>query len=670
MKSKAFILLFILGLFLFLSPSLVEAACELGCVYTDIGAGWRCYWGTSNSIFGVERVGTFFPVTQYPACIDYPSDCSECALNSFPTGGFDGRTCTAHDQKFVFLGCEDCSKSGKWDYSDSQCVECLGEKENRILGNTSSVGDVCNDNFPAGDGQCESACGADDGCDEFSPGQQGNCSSSQRCDSNCQCVTVCECSTSSDCVPLAYCSGDYLKDDSCTDGCNCSGSYDCNESNRCDEGSGDDAKKYRDYYCSTIGNDHCDYNLICKENDCGAECDSDSDCPSGSTCQSDCTCSGVCDGDIDVYPEDDTEPCDYTIDIDNVDNCDGKTWRVERNGSYVSSGTVGSDTNWSKTLYDDDLDADSYKYTLEIDGDEKDYDSVTCLTGAECTGTLSVSITGNGTCDVAAEIYPSDCDNESYRIKENGTIKWSGTLSGDNTVTRSGTVGVGSDYDYDLEFSSDGVVWEWQDDDLNNVCPEAPCICGDWSNQSCGYSTCDSYYMGQTRICVPSGCDPGDGYNESRCICSESCCTDWIDDTCGPAGGCAETEMYQTRDCGTCPYLTSRCISDPICGGVVTIDSPVVITVGSPIVSEDPDHPGKYQAVLTGYLDSLGYDPGICTNCKCIIWFKWGTSGSYGNGNAPIEITVEDSYFYYTADNLDPSTTYYFEAFAKNGGSL
>jgi len=99
------------------------------------------------------------------------------------------------------------------------------------------------------------------------------------------------------------------------------------------------------------------------------------------------------------------------------------------------------------------------------------------------------------------------------------------------------------------------------------------------------------------------------------------------------------------------------------------------MTIANPTVSEDPSHPGKYQAILTGFLDSLGYDPGTCPNCKCIIWFEWGTSGtegdsgSYGNSNTPVEMTTEDDYFYYTADNLDPGTTFKFEAYAKNGGS-
>jgi len=98
------------------------------------------------------------------------------------------------------------------------------------------------------------------------------------------------------------------------------------------------------------------------------------------------------------------------------------------------------------------------------------------------------------------------------------------------------------------------------------------------------------------------------------------------------------------------------------------------MAIGEEKISEDPAHPGKYRAILDGLLNSLGYEPAECPNCKCIVWFEWGTSGtegvsgSYGNSNTPIEVSSA-GHFYYTADNLDPGTTFKFEAFAKNGGS-
>ena len=543
MKPKNLIILFIFGIFLFLLPSFAEGACPLWCdCYDPNNCAYRTWDGSLNAferlgiIGSVESLATAPYTKNCPSCED---SSGKCMGDKFSTGN-NGQSCTARDRKVTITGCKDCSKTGSWDYFESQCVECSGKIENRILGNTTSVGDSCNDSFPAGDGLCESACGAAAACDEVAVG--GSCGTGKTCDSTCQCVIV----------------------DQCPSG-------DC-----CDTTSHPYQYRLSTYVCRASAGD-CDI----KENCTG----SSADCPSNSYRPSTYVCrasAGVCD---------------------------------------IEEKCTGSST---------DCPSNSYRPSTYVCDDQYDTD-YGCPDGTACGY------------DVGVRYKTRKCPGDGTDC--------SGTISGWGSYTT-----------YDNCSSTETCTDN--DSTCNYTASCAPCECTGWTNQSCGYSgcSCDAYHMGQTRTCTPSGCDI-----ECQCICDESCCTAWTNDACG-AGGCAATEMHQTRGCGTCSYATSRCISDPSCGGVVSINPPVVITIANPTVSEDPSHPGKYRAILTGFLDSLGYVPGTCPNCKCIVWFKRGTSGSYGNSNTPVEMTTEDDYFYYTADNLDPGTTYYFEAFAKNGG--
>ena len=64
------------------------------------------------------------------------------------------------------------------------------------------------------------------------------------------------------------------------------------------------------------------------------------------------------------------------------------------------------------------------------------------------------------------------------------------------------------------------------------------------------------------------------------------------------------------------------------------------------------------QATLHGYLDD---DGGIACDCG----FEWGPTIALGNTTPTVSCVTGDS-FSYTLTGLDPTTTYYFRAFATN----
>ena len=184
MKLRNFTLIFILGLFIFLLPNFVEAACLISCMYCEDSGD--CQWGyTYNCVEKLGIIGSVGLGTDQicssgwkdPSC---PSgfSCSDsggkCKNQAFPTGS-NGQSCTARDKYLSWLTCYDCTSSGVWDASESKCIKCDGYKEkitDGVIGNTSQIfWDTCNDaNNADGDGQCESACGAEASCDEKAVG--------------------------------------------------------------------------------------------------------------------------------------------------------------------------------------------------------------------------------------------------------------------------------------------------------------------------------------------------------------------------------------------------------------------------------------------------------------------------------------------------------------------
>jgi len=83
----------------------------------------------------------------------------------------------------------------------------------------------------------------------------------------------------------------------------------------------------------------------------------------------------------------------------------------------------------------------------------------------------------------------------------------------------------------------------------------------------------------------------------------------------------------------------------------------------APIVYVDPAT-DIYQtsAILNGTLADMG-------NADfCLVWFEWGLTPVMGN-KTPEQTKASTGSFWADLSGLTANTTYYFEAFAKNGGS-
>lgn len=156
------------------------------------GVTGACYWYgedyNNQEIHGVGIIGltqsnsgNINPVKSY-----YTASGS-CKNEKFlSTGNFSGQSCAV----VTYACCEGSgdkkSTSGVWDESEEQCIECESTtKEQEIYGDTTDlyVGyQSCSEGICStfsssglsGNYDCESACGADPGCDEKSTGSWGN----------------------------------------------------------------------------------------------------------------------------------------------------------------------------------------------------------------------------------------------------------------------------------------------------------------------------------------------------------------------------------------------------------------------------------------------------------------------------------------------------------------
>ena len=155
---------------------------------------------------------------------------------------YDGLTCTLWWGKNLPTGSQRFDPPGtsaKWDASEKKCITCNGKVEDKIYADNNAIncnGGNCTD--ANGDGECESACGADSQCDEANYGKGVIAPSGATCD-DCKCVANCgeakpQCSDGIDNDGDGFCD---LPTSVCTDG-STPGDPQCTDANDNDESDG------------------------------------------------------------------------------------------------------------------------------------------------------------------------------------------------------------------------------------------------------------------------------------------------------------------------------------------------------------------------------------------------------------------------------------------------
>jgi len=298
-------------------------------------------------------------------------------------------------------------------------------------------------------------------------------------------------------------------------------------------------------------------------------------------------------------------------------------------------------------------------------------ETVTCTEA--CCGNLTLSVSGNVTCTVTPGLCSTCCNGKTWQIREginnpSGAIKCSGTIINDAfcPVCTGWTVNEGT-WGYTLYIDGAPVA--------NNsvTCPGAPNV-----PPTCDYLSA-SPATGTAPLNVSflaSGSDSDGTINQYEFDFGDGSplvysTTTGVTHTYNAIGAyCAKLRVKDNNgawsvNTGSCP------------GGVCTVQI-IVAELGSVIVppsviTNPATNIASTSATLNGNLLNLGYDPGICPNCKTIVWFEWGAtgtagvSGSYGTSTIPTIANTPSPFL--AVVSLTPGKTYYFEAFAKNGGS-
>jgi len=737
MKLRNFFLIFIFGLFIFLLPNIAEAACPLSCSPVIPPYYLNCSWmNDPPGTCGCERLGLVGSVDYVTQCDDYyccGTQCEDssgkCACNKF-LAGTNGQTCIAKDRCWSWT-CSDFSKSGVWDASESKCVTCSNYTENRNLGDTSNVYAGCgSEDGNAGDGQCESACGASSGCDERPADYCGE-SAGTKCNSNCQLVNTCGDGTCNCGETPASCPSD------------CCARANPTVSLTPSSQSGNPGQTLT-------------YTASIKNNDSSA-CGSSTfnltkSCPSGWTCTLNKTSVILSPGSTDPsvtlsvassptatagnYTVSATAtnsaatsyyatssatyqvviPCTranptvsispysqsgipgqtlyYTVYVTNNDSsgCDPSTFNLTvstcPSGGWtcslvstsltISPGGSQSSTTIRVTASAGALPGD---YTFKVKATNS---AATSYWGegsgiytiaVACTGTLNVSISGTGTCTVTTSLTATGCDGQGWQIKDDGNIKCSGTVSGSpySYTCSSWTVSAGS-YTYNLYIG--GLLKDSKSVTCAAACTRSnPTVSLTPSSQSgnpgqtltytatvtnndssaCGASTFNLTYS------CPSGwtCSLSSSSQTISPGSSASVTLSVTSPTTATAGG--YTVSVTATNSAATSYSGTGYATYTVTAPTVPINQPTVTTNPATSIATT-------SATLNGDLNNLGYDPAVCTNCKCITWFEWGPITAMGN-RTPAQTRTFTGSFSADITGLSPNTTYYFKAFAKNGGS-
>ncbi len=658
MKSKNFILLFIFGLFLFLLPSLVKAGCLITC--TDRAN--NCYWGHGSCIYyecyGTgERVGTIPSIAKREDIFEGQptSYCSrsngKCAVDVFPTGT-NGQVCVARDRCWTFLaGCfdTDYSMSGVWDASDddgSKCVTCNGKLEDRVVGYASkgkcADGDTnygvcahCGDqDGDVGNGFCESACGANAYLDEFTPSScsttqcgYGNTKRLDCADANCNpsdgaCESTCGAASACDGrYPLESCSGG-----TCNNNCQCISAgctiggtpYDdgeCNPSNKCQYC---DIPKSPTSWSNVPSGKVC-YNgsLVDVSDLSGRYCNYREDCSNGDCSASEwwtsCDGSGSC-----RIPSDQTDAY-----IEGVTASDGKV--LTSHCSEVSP-SQSYYCDYYENCSSGDCSADEYYRACNGSGSCRTNNTYAyhkdVYASAAHSLTSSCGTTGSTLC--GSSYLPSSGPGNNH-YGDGGSDSCQGMCDGsghcDYAVNCSGT----PNNPPACNAGSDKTVNENQSVQLD-------CSASDPDGDSLSYAwSCTGGSLNNSSILQPVYNAPSVGAD------TDYTCTLSVAD--GKGGNCSDSMVVHVKDVPAGPG----------------INPPDVETVGYTNLTQT-------SITLNGYL----YDLGGANSC--LVWFEWGLTTSYGNSTTPVSMTAPGP-FTAILSSLSSNKTYYFEAFARNGGS-
>ncbi len=280
-----------------------------------------------------------------------------------------------------------------------------------------------------------------------------------------------------------------------------------------------------------------------------------------------------------------------------------------------------------------------------------------------CTGTLTVPISGTGTCTVTASLTASNCDGQTWEIRDSETRKCPttglGTVSGNPySNTCPWTVSTGS-YTYNLYIG--GVL----KDSKSVTCSATPFdffisinpTSGSTSQGSSVSATVSTTLTSGTAqsvsFSVTSGLPSGASVFFSPISCNPSCSSAMTIGTTAstPVGGPYSINVRGTG--GGKTYDITYALT--VTASTVVISQPSVTTNSATIITQT-------SAALNGTLNGMGNAASV------LVWFEWGPTVSYGNSTSVQTMTAVGA-FSANISSLNPNTTYYFKARAKNGGS-
>jgi len=149
-----------------------------------------------------------------------------------------------------------------------------------------------------------------------------------------------------------------------------------------------------------------------------------------------------------------------------------------------------------------------------------------------------------------------------------------------------------------------------------------------------------------------SGLPSGTSASFSPTACNPTCSSSMTINTVGST----PTGTYSINVCGTGGGL-SRCVvyQLTVTAAGTQITAPGVTTNAATNITTT-------SATLNGTLNSMG------NASFCLVWFEWGPTTSLGNVTS-VQNRSSTGGFSANISGLNQNTTYYFKAFAKNGGS-